>query len=431
MKATDRETIRQLQGCVQIGFVILIGCLAASCANACSFVLEAFTGVAPEEYVFYGEVTGYASIRIGRCEETAHADQCHESWGLKLKIVAPLQVPDRSAHAVNLFWFGLGSMCNRETVSQAQVSQIPIGSKFKIAAKPVEHAYGDGQTPSLDASDWTGALAIQLPRASNLRAQARSRFDYKCFWQEGSSDRHFEIRKDLLRLKRSNSDREAAEILMRLAECGHHEGTRAASNRTGNFLESLIEQYLRDEKWVDAVRRRRAAYESLMDDDPSSSGETWLTLQGEPYFRGIRALRLIEEGFIVESIEPLESAARQGYLPAKLHLARAMAMLADVLRELDPPLAQSYAAKSSGTFQQVLHTARQLSGEGDAMAMLILATMYREREAGLTLGSGEADRLECLAMKTPPPDRIPGLGREETLNEAIRCSVVLDGKVKS
>src|SRR5678815_209665 len=81
----ERRTIRPSHGCVAITALVLAGCLGGVAADACALVTEGFIDVAADEYVLYGEVTGYASVKIGRCDDASLRDQCHDSWGLQLR----------------------------------------------------------------------------------------------------------------------------------------------------------------------------------------------------------------------------------------------------------------------------------------------------------------------------------------------------------
>ncbi|HEY7639472.1 MAG TPA: hypothetical protein VH814_07080 [Steroidobacteraceae bacterium] len=389
-------------------------------------VHESFVDAAADEYLLYGEVTGYASVEIGTCDDESQRDQCHESWGLQLKVVEPLQLPDPSARNVELFSFGVDSMCSRQPVTAAQIRAIPIGSRFKIAAKPIQHVDHDHRVPVLDGSDWLPTQVVRLPPATDLRAQARTRFDYRCGgWPGGGENEYFEMKKDILRLERSRSQRESAEILQRLVPCARFD-LHLSSQPDANFFDALLARYLQDAHAIDGVRDYRAAYDSAFeDDDWDSPGATWLALRGDPYVEVLRALDLIEDDLVLEGLDRLQRPARAGYLPAKVHLARSAAKLAETLTALDPERAAAYAKQSKGAFEDALVQARQGTKAGDAMAMFMLASMYRKQEAGLPLDPARADRLDCFAMQALAPDAVPEPADDRKISEQLACSVVL------
>jgi hypothetical protein len=96
--------------------------------------------------------------------------------GIAAQVVEPLQLPDSSVRSVELYEFGMNSFCGKEPVPEAAVRAIPLGSKFKIAAKPLEDVRQGDRALALDGS-YPQADVVRLPPDADLREVAR--------WDEG------------------------------------------------------------------------------------------------------------------------------------------------------------------------------------------------------------------------------------------------------
>jgi len=396
-----------------------IGLLLSQQAHACSFRLEAFRDVSPEEFVFYGEVIGYSSAPVAGCTADASIN-CPESWGLRVKVLVPLQVPPSAPRVVDLFAYGLESDCSALPISEEQVRRVAVGSKLEVAAKPFAPPPDDPSRAMLDASDHAGAIVVPLPSTANVQALASSNFNYIWAWSQANPSEYFELRKDLLRLKSTRSESEAAAILFRLAGSDLR-GTSVMSSLPAGLFEHLFETYLRDSKWKDAVIRRREANRTLAEDRPDAAGYVLFALEGTPYFQVIRGLFLAGDHFDLESLDWFERAAEANYLPGYLHTARAALAVAASLEAVDPAAAARYRRKSNKAFETAREAAQRGAAAGDAMSMLVLASLYRAGEAGLPEDEEQAVRWECRGMVKPPNERIPGLGHHETLGEYARC----------
>lgn len=400
-----------------------IGLLFWQQAHACSIRLDEFRDVSPDEFVFYGEVVGYATAPVVGCTVDVSVN-CPKSWGMRVKILVPLQVPSSSPRVVDLVAYGLESDCSALPTSEEQVRRVAVGSKLEVAARSFAPLADDPSRVMLNANDYDGAIVVPLPSTANVEALARSNFSYTWTWLQANPSQYFELRKDLLRLKGTRSDPEAAAILLRLAGSDLR-GTNVISAPSTGLFEHLLETYLHESKWKDAVIRRREAYRTLAADRPDAAGYVLFALEGTPYFQVIRGLFLAHDGFDLESLDWFERAADANYQPGQLHTARAALAVAVSLEAVDPEAAARYRRVSSKAFDAARESAQRGAAEGDAMSMLVLASLHRNGEAGLPENKENADRWQCRGMAKPPNERIPGLGHHETLEDFARCNKLM------
>ena len=102
----------------RIALALFIGCWATA-ASPCSVsrVLDAPFG--SDTYGFYGEVVGHVAMRIPGCETVpGPPDRCAPSWGLRIRILEPLNLPARNLAEVEYFNFDTGSDCRALPVPQ-------------------------------------------------------------------------------------------------------------------------------------------------------------------------------------------------------------------------------------------------------------------------------------------------------------------------
>ena len=180
------------------------------------------------QYVFIGEVMGI----VGPFE-TKYVKR--QAWGLVVKVQDKVFLPKEPSNKFEVFPFGLGADCGSVGISQeALLKNFPIGSKIRVIAReavafkenvergnirleihPIELS-GSGGTGSISRNDGDSTASVS------------SEYDYKSFSIENPfkmtpteestlSQLSFELRKDLLRLKMSKSEKGGIEILKRLA----------------------------------------------------------------------------------------------------------------------------------------------------------------------------------------------------------------------
>ncbi len=90
----------------RIVLALFIGCWA-TVASPCSVSRVLDAPFSPDTYGFYGEVVGHVAMRIPGCETVPEPpDRCAPSWGLRIRILEPLNLPARNLTEVEYFNFG-------------------------------------------------------------------------------------------------------------------------------------------------------------------------------------------------------------------------------------------------------------------------------------------------------------------------------------
>jgi hypothetical protein len=159
---------------------LLFGC-CANLAQPCSVsrVLGAPHDVG-NTYGFYGEVVGYAQMRIPGCEQVTYEDVCAPSWGLKVRILHPLNAAARSVTEVDYFNFDTASDCGPRPVPQAKIeSKYPPGTRIALAASLF--AWDQPRPPRIRLTSLrpiVGEAVYILPKDADLRTLSATPFDY-------------------------------------------------------------------------------------------------------------------------------------------------------------------------------------------------------------------------------------------------------------
>src|SRR5262245_13519707 len=115
---------------------LFIGC-GAPVVMPCSVsrVLDAPYDVG-NTYGLYGEVIGHVAMRISGCEKIEEVDSCAPSWGLRVRVLEPLNAAARAASEVEYFNFGTGSDCRAIPMPQEQVQlRFPVGTRIAFAGR--------------------------------------------------------------------------------------------------------------------------------------------------------------------------------------------------------------------------------------------------------------------------------------------------------
>jgi hypothetical protein len=228
------------------------GLLESASAAACSRIAQHFGGVPADEYVFYGKVIGYSTYDLGPCTSSSDG-ACGTSWGLQLQVLDGLQMPMPGVRELDLFDFGVNSLCNALAVSESTARAVPKGARLMVAARALEGHRQTSGTIALDGS--FDAVVLNVPRGASIRELRERRYRYTWSWNGGAGAARFEVRKDLLRLAHAPTKSEGSEIVRRLADYAVLTPTRGDPPGVGVLLDSLIA------RWIDA--RRPSAREPM------------------------------------------------------------------------------------------------------------------------------------------------------------------------
>jgi hypothetical protein len=249
---------------------LIIGC-CANVAQPCSVSRELD---APHDlgntWGFYGQVIGHVSMRIPGCEKVTYEDVCAPSWGLKIRILQPLNARARTATEVEYYEFITASDCRPRPVPQGKIqSRYPGGTRVAVAASLFTWGPPDPQRIRLTSLRQINGEAMYIvPEGADLPALSAAPFDYAATLQgrrfklsRGERSRiNFEIWRDTLRLHDTRSEAGALPILLRMA---------AAADVVGVFkedaqyttMEQLVDRYLpTPEVRVEFVRQLPAVY---------------------------------------------------------------------------------------------------------------------------------------------------------------------------
>lgn len=234
-------------------WALIIGC-CMGVAQPCSVsrVLDAPYDLA-NTWGFFGEVVGHVPMRIPGCEKVTYEDVCAPSWGLKIRILQPLNGVARSAAEVEYYNFDTASDCMPRPVPQDKVqAQYPVGTRIALAASMF--SWDQPNPPRIRLTSLrpiVGEAIYIAPKGADLRALDAIPFDYagtlhgrrfKLSHDERSRI-NFEIWRDTLGVQQTRSESEALPILLRMA---------AAVDVVGVFrddpyyttIEQLVDRYL-------------------------------------------------------------------------------------------------------------------------------------------------------------------------------------------
>ena len=189
---------------------LFIGCWATA-ASPCSVSPVLDAPFSPDTYGFYGEVVGHVAMRIPDCEKAREPpDRCAPSWGLRIRILEPLNLPARNLTEVEYFNFGTAADCGAVPVPQAQIQRdYPVGTRIGLAGRLF--TWDEPRPPRIRLTSLrpiVGEAIYTLPKDADLRSLAATSLDYAGFIGERelkmpAEDRarlYFELWRDTLRL---------------------------------------------------------------------------------------------------------------------------------------------------------------------------------------------------------------------------------------
>jgi hypothetical protein len=232
---------------------LFISCWA-TVASPCSVSRALDAPFSPDTYGFYGEVVGHVAMRIPRCETVPEPpDRCAPSWGLRIRILQPLNLPARNLAEVEYFNFGTYMDCGPVPVPQDEVRlKYPVGTRIALAAQLF--IWDEPRPPRIRLTTLrpiVGEAIYSLPKDADLRSLAATPLDYAGFigepeWKMSAEDKarlYFELWRDTLRLYESSSESEALAILLRMGTVNNIVGV-VSEDQHYTPIEQLVERYL-------------------------------------------------------------------------------------------------------------------------------------------------------------------------------------------
>lgn len=214
---------------------------------------------------FYGEVTGHVSMRIPECDRLPEPGRCEPSWGLRLRVLEPLNSAARDLREVEYFEFGTGADCSARPTSQERVrNDYPVGSRVGLAARLL--TWERPRPPRIRLTSLrpiAGEAIYTLPKGADLKSLAAAVFDYGrgngapgvLNPRQDRSRVDFELWRDTLRLQESNSGREALAVLERMAVVVRTLGMYR-EDEVYTPIEQLADRYLPDPELRSRFERR-------------------------------------------------------------------------------------------------------------------------------------------------------------------------------
>jgi hypothetical protein len=229
---------------------LVIGC-CATVARPCSVSSVLDNAFTLDNYAFYGEVIGHVSMRIPGCENSYSPEGCSQSWGLRIRILEPLNVPARNLAEVEYFNFPTGADCRALPMPEGNVRlQYPVGTRIALAARLFTWDEPSPRRIRLTAlRPIRGEAIVVLPKDADLRKIEAATFDYSGFLRgrgyllppEDEARLVFELSRDTIRLHESR-EKEALSILLRMASASAI--GRVAEDGEYSVIEQLVDQYL-------------------------------------------------------------------------------------------------------------------------------------------------------------------------------------------
>jgi hypothetical protein len=168
-------------------------------------------------------------------------------------VLHPVSMPDSNDKVVDVFRFGVNSMCGRMPLSKEEIAVNALGSKVKVVGKPFPEKDQSTSGPiklNVGTGRW---FLIFMGTDSNVNDLAASMYDYKSVENVPSWGTYFELRKDLARLRQAGTEIESQAVLRRLASYDWRQaGVRVNAYE---FFRPLLRQSLGDERSIQEIEQ--------------------------------------------------------------------------------------------------------------------------------------------------------------------------------
>ena len=205
-------------------FIFTICCLCApilfvNSTFGCTLAGKPLSDFDETEYIFFGEVIGYTkSVKSEKLGNYA--------YGLVVKVKERVFLPKTPKTHFEIFPIKLWSDCSEGGTNIEELKKdFPLNSEIRVITKESEILpnLSDGNIRLEDRPREFGSIVLNYDKNQKRMTSADSVFDYKSFKYDINEIfpskyllPNFEIRKDLLRLKNSQSQNERINILSRL-----------------------------------------------------------------------------------------------------------------------------------------------------------------------------------------------------------------------
>ena len=171
----------------------------------CTIIVHPITGFDLSEYIFIGEVVDI----VGPIQPKYVVG---EAWGLAIRVEAEVFLPRKSRSNYEVFRFNRESDCSLEGESMKELLKAyPIGSKVRVVAR--EFVAPKSMDGSIRLTSTNLGIVPNDYKAGDWLSRE---YNYKTYDRSDYSLVDFELRKDLLRLSKSKSEKRSVAILERL-----------------------------------------------------------------------------------------------------------------------------------------------------------------------------------------------------------------------
>ena len=193
----------------------------------CTLKPTPLTDFDQSEYIFIGEVTGYAN-QLDFNREQNHTDtqpnyerKFSQASGLIVKVKEFVNLPKMPKAHFEVFPFHVGSICETLGLTKSEIEKYyPLNSEVLIIAKEATifpHILSDGNFRLEEKKGANNFVVLNLDKNNQKLTSIETVFDYKT---DATNKNHFasrfEMRKDLLRLKNAVTQKDREEIANRI-----------------------------------------------------------------------------------------------------------------------------------------------------------------------------------------------------------------------
>jgi hypothetical protein len=211
-------------------FTAFLFCVCVYGTTACTLAGKSLSKFDDREYVFIGQVVGFtdpAAFDDPRSSASLRSDTTKKTIGLRVRMTEEVSVPKIPTEFFEIYLYDLWADCSISGATLETVrTQFPIGSEVRVISREailLTEPAKAGIVRLENQPGELGSVALNKDSAAARMSTAKSVFDYKAFRYDMNVDSDskyllpsFEIRKDLFRLKTSNSPAERRAVLNRV-----------------------------------------------------------------------------------------------------------------------------------------------------------------------------------------------------------------------
>lgn len=201
--------------------VFCVTSLFVQTAFSCTLAGEAISAFDDSEYIFIGEIIGYTKA-------VESSELRSKAFGLMVKPKENIYLPKNPKSYFEVFPVSLWADCSLGGTQLEKLKlDFPLNSEVRVIAKEAKILPNNLPDNNIRLEELPGELGSVVLNYENEKRMTsnESVFDYKTFTHDIDEDSdsnyllpNFEIRKDLLRLKNSRTQKEKTDILNRLLD---------------------------------------------------------------------------------------------------------------------------------------------------------------------------------------------------------------------